>query len=110
MRSPRPDYSYYRIITREAQFISPDFSCVREQNWPSGEENTTKSSEASEVSEVSVGGDRKRGASCGASCGVALAVALAGMCWSPPVVFAKPVKYAFGNEVNEVYKMKFASS
>lgn len=106
MRSPRPDYSYYRIITREAQFISPDFSCVREQNWPSGEENTTKSSEASEVSVG--GGDGKRGVA--VALAAVLAVALAGMCWSPPVVFAKPVKYAFGNEVNEVYKIKFASS
>lgn len=26
MRSERPDYSYYRIISGEAQFISPDFS------------------------------------------------------------------------------------
>lgn len=40
MYSGRPDYSYYRIITREARFISPDFSCVREQNWPSGKENS----------------------------------------------------------------------
>lgn len=29
MRSERPDYSYYRIISGEAQFISPDFSLSR---------------------------------------------------------------------------------
>lgn len=54
------------------------------------------------------GGDGKRGVA--VALAAVLAVALAGMCWSPPVVFAKPVKYAFGNEVNEVYKIKFASS